>query len=345
MTCDKASAGLEKVVAAAIGLEKVLSRAELARNVSLATLGRWRIGGAGDLVVTPRSAASLAATLAVIARTGVAHAVIGDGSNLLFDDAGFRGVVVRVGRAFGGFRAQGDGLVEAGAGIWAPSFVRQVIGAGLGGATHAIGIPGTLGGLVTMNGGSQRRGIGENVLAVDVIERDGSRRVMTQAELGYSYRASALQAAGAVVISARFRFEPGDRHGLRREAIAILAARRAKFPRIRANCGSVFVSDPELYARVGSPGEAIERAGLRGWAIGDAQISPDHANFIVNTGRARSADVLALIALARRRVEALTGVAMRAEVRYVSPGGGIRPADEVVTGNRAGVALIEKAAA
>ncbi|PAX06350.1 UDP-N-acetylenolpyruvoylglucosamine reductase [Sphingomonas lenta] len=310
-------------------LHQVLAADELSRDVALAGLGRWRIGGPADLVVTPRSTESLAAALRVIAETGVPHVVIGDGSNLLFDDEGFRGVVVRVGRAFGGFAAKPDGHVEAGAGLWVPSFVRQVIEAGLAGATHAIGIPGTLGGLVTMNGGSQRRGIGENVLSVDVVKRDGTRRRIDRTELRYSYRASALQDAGAIVVAARFRFEPGDRHALRREAIGILAARRAKFPRVRANCGSVFVSDPKLYSLIGPPGLAIERAGLKGFAIGDAQISPDHANFIVNNGQARSADVLALIGLARERVRALTGIAMDAEVRHLAPDGVMRPAHEV----------------
>lgn len=306
-----------------------LAPEEIAFDVPLSGLGRWRIGGRADVVATPRSVEALAATLSAIERTGVPHVVIGDGSNLLFDDAGFRGVVVRVGRAFGGFTADADGIVKAGAGLWVPSFVRGVIEAGLAGATHAIGIPGTLGGLVTMNGGSQRRGIGENVVSVDVVMPDGDRRSIAHEELGYAYRASALQAGGAIVVAARFRFAPGDRHALRREAIGILASRRAKFPKVRANCGSVFVSDPKLYSLIGPPGMAIERVGLKGFAIGDAQISPDHANFIVNNDRARSADVLALIALARRRVHDMTGIAMDAEVRHLAPDGTVRPAHEV----------------
>ncbi|HEX8484876.1 UDP-N-acetylmuramate dehydrogenase [Sphingomonas sp.] len=319
----------ERVVAATWAFNQVLARAEVARDVPLALIGRWRIGGPADLVVTPTDSQSLAATLAVIEQTGVPHAVIGDGSNLLFDDAGFRGVVVRIGRAFGGFAVDPDGCVHAGAGSWVPALVRQVIGAGLAGATHAIGIPGTLGGLVAMNGGSQRRGIGDNVVSVDVVERNGVRRRMDRDELRFSYRASVLQISRAIAVSVRLRFEPGDRGALRREAIAILAARRAKFPRVRANCGSVFVSDPALYARIGPPGAAIERAGLKGLSIGGAQISPEHANFIVNTGEARSADVLALIGLARRRVLELTGVAMQAEVRHLAADGTMRPAHEV----------------
>lgn len=311
-------------------LIRALGPGAVRRDVPLATLGRWRIGGPADLLVTPRSVAELAETLRVVRDFGVPHVVVGDGSNLLFDDEGFRGAVVRVGRAFSGFAVHEGGEVEAGAGLWAPAFVRRVIGAGLAGATHAVGIPGTLGGLLAMNGGSQRRGIGENVLWVEALDRGGRLRRLDRAELGYAYRASRLQAGGLVAVGARFRFAPGDRAALRREAIGILAARRAKFPRVRANCGSVFVSDPELYRLVGPPGQAIERAGLKGRRIGDAQISPTHANFIVNLGRARSADVLALVDLARRRVRELTGVALAAEVRHLSPDGVLRPAHDAL---------------
>jgi UDP-N-acetylmuramate dehydrogenase len=162
------------------------------------------------------------------------------------------------------------------------------------------------------------------------VERDGRCRRIPVAELDYGYRRSALQASGAIVTSARFRFTPGDRATMRREAITILAARRAKFPRIRANCGSVFVSDPALYDLIGPPGAAIERVGLKGFRIGDAQISADHANFIVNTGQARSADVLALIRLARSRVRDVFGIALEAEVRHLGTDGILRPAHEVV---------------
>ena len=299
---------------------------EVATNVPLSTLGRWRIGGPADVVATPRDARALAETLRALDETGAPSIVIGDGSNLLFDDQGFRGVVVRVGRAFGGFEAGADGVVDAGAGLWVPCFVRRVIDEGLQGAVHAIGIPGTLGGLITMNGGSQRRGIGENVVHVDALDRSGGFHRLDHAQLEYGYRASRLQRGDLIVVAARLRFEPGDRHAMRREAITVLASRRAKFPRIRANCGSVFVSDPKLYSLIGPPGAAIERAGLKGLSMGGAQISPEHANFIVNNGMATAADVLRLIKLARDRVAELSGIHMDAEVRHLSPDGVLLPA-------------------
>jgi UDP-N-acetylmuramate dehydrogenase len=310
-------------------LQALLPASEVALNALLAPLTRWRIGGPADAVVTPASRETLAAVLEFVREEEIRHVIVGDGSNLLYDDAGFRGVVIRIGRAFGGFAARSDGSVTAGAGLWVPLFVRQVIGAGLAGAVHAIGIPGTLGGLVVMNGGSQRKGIGDHVTAVELLEPDGAVARVEKDSLGFGYRTSHLQERGAIVLSSDFQFEPGNIHVMRREAIEILASRRAKFPKVRQNCGSVFVSDPKLYALIGPPGLAIERAGLKGLSCGDAQISPDHANFIVNNGAARSADVLTLIATARARVWEMTGIAMLAEVRHLDPYGRLRPAHEV----------------
>lgn len=326
---DPATTGHAPDRGIAAALRAALPDGEIATGVPLASLGRWGIGGPADIVVTPRSVETLARALAIVAERDARHIVIGDGSNLLFDDAGFRGVVLRIGRGLGGIRRLDDDRVEAGAGIWVPAFVRQVIDWGLSGAVHAIGIPGTLGGLITMNGGSQRRGIGENVVDVDAIDHRGRMHRLDHAELDYRYRASRLQRGDLIVVAARLRFAMGDRRAMRREALSILAARRAKFPRVRANCGSVFVSDPALYSLIGPPGLAIERAGLKGVSAGGAQISPDHANFIVNNGGARAEDVLRLIRLARRSVDAMSGIAMAAEVRHLSPDGTMRPAHEV----------------
>lgn len=306
-----------------------LAPAELAFDVPLAGLGRWRIGGRARVVATPGSREALAETLRTIAQTGAAHVIIGDGSNLLFDDAGFDGVVVRVGRALGECSISADGRVDAGAGIWVPRLTRLTVNAGLSGIIHTIGIPGTLGGLVVMNGGSQRKGIGDHVVHVDVMDYEGRTHRLERADLHFAYRTSALQQGGLVVTDVRLQLEPGDRDALRREAISIMASRRAKFPKVRANCGSVFVSDPKLYQLIGPPGEAIEKLGLKGKSVNDAQISPDHANFIVNNGHAQSADVLTLIHDIRQRVADASGIWMEAEVRHVSPDGVIRSAHEV----------------
>lgn len=318
----------QAIESALAALALAVPASEMRFDVPLSSMGRWRIGGLADVVVEPASLATLAATLKVVRDGAVPHVLIGDGTNLLFDDAGFRGVVIRMGRAFSDLEIGADGLVRAGAGLWVPRLVRAVVNAGLSGIVHAVGIPGTLGGLCVMNGGSQRKGIGEHVVHVDAMDYDGALHRLTHDQLGFAYRQSSLQDGGLVVVSATLRLDAGDAAALRHEAIGILASRRAKFPKVRANCGSVFVSDPRLYALMGPPGEAIERVGLKGLASGDAQISPDHANFIVNNGHAGSRDVLRLVATARRQVADRTGVAMLAEVRHLLPDGVLRPAHE-----------------
>jgi UDP-N-acetylmuramate dehydrogenase len=310
-----------------------LPRDDMAYDVPLSMLSRWRIGGPADLVVTPSTPEALARALVAIAETGLPHAIIGDGSNMLFDDAGFRGVIVRMGRRLGGVsietEGQAGGTVKAGAGHWAPCVVRRTLSAGLSGLVHAIGIPGTLGGLVAMNGGSQRKGVGEHLVSAQVVDFNGHFSQLDPAALDFAYRRSRLLDGGLVLLSAVFRLPRGDPRALRQEAIAIMRERREKFPDIRANCGSVFVSDPELYSRIGPPGFAIEQVGLKGHRHGGAQISPQHANFIVNLGDARATDILTLIALARRQVFNQTGVALKAEVRHLGASGQLRPAHEV----------------
>jgi UDP-N-acetylmuramate dehydrogenase len=217
--------------------------------------------------------------------------------------------------------------------MWVPCFVRRVIALGLGGVTHAIGIPGTIGGLIAMNGGSQRHGIGENLIDVDVLDRQGRAQRVAHADLNFGYRTSSIHESGMTIVSARFRFAETGRDALRHEAIEILRQRRAKFPKVRANCGSVFVSDPALYNLIGPAGKAIDAVGLKGVRRGGAEISAEHANFIVNNGGATSRDVIDLIQLAQRGVRDATGISMATEVRYLQPRGSLIAADQAPGGD------------
>ncbi|PZU92155.1 MAG: UDP-N-acetylenolpyruvoylglucosamine reductase [Chelatococcus sp.] len=300
----------------------------------LRALCRWRIGGRARVLIEPASAAEVGAALAILSESGLPTLVIGDGSNLLFDNRGFDGAIVRIGSNLGGFHRDGR-HVRAGAGLWVPRFVRQLGREGLSGAEHAIGIPGTLGGLIYMNGGSQRKGIGASVVSVRGCDASGRPFERSQAECAFSYRGSSLQSDGLIVLEAELAFSEADPAAMRREMIAILADRRRKFPKNLPNCGSVFLSNPSMYSIVGPPGAAIERVGLKGTRLGGAEISPLHANFIVNRGGASSRDVLGLIHLARMRVHDATGFWMDCEVRHVSPDGVVRPAHEAAAAEAA----------
>lgn len=310
---------------------KAVSRSPVHVRQSLKRFSRWKIGGLADYVVDAQNGPCLIETLAWLHGRGIPAIVIGDGSNVLFDDEGFRGVVLRIGRSLKALNIRGTS-VRAEAGNFVPRFVRAVASAGLSGAEHAIGIPGTLGGLVVMNGGSQRRGIGENLTRVRGCSIAGVPFELARTECKFRYRSSALLETGAVVIESEFEFVPGDVASMRREMLSIMRERRAKFPQHLPNCGSVFVSDPAMYATTGPPGKAIQETGLKGLRIGGAQISPLHGNFIVNVDCATSADVLALIGLIRRRVFARTGFWLECEVRHVTPTGLVRRAHLVAEG-------------
>jgi len=151
---------------------------------------------------------------------------------------------------------------------------------------------------------------------------------LSRDECEFSYRHSALQGTGAVVVEVELKCPAGDIKQIRREMVADLRERRAKFPRKQPNCGSVFLSTSEMHATVGPPGRVIEDAGLKGARVGQAEVSQQHANFILNLGGATAADVLALIAHIRATVQKNIGFDLHCEARYVDPNGLIIPADQ-----------------
>jgi len=285
----------------------------------------WKIGGLSDLFIEPDNSSQITEVLRFVLANEIPLVVIGQGTNLLFDDAGVRGVVLKIGERMANLQISGN-LIVADGGVWVPQLARQSMRAGLAGLEHCIGIPGTVGGLVMMNGGSQRKGIGENVVNVTIVDRTGQLQQLTQAECDFSYRHSALQGSGCVIVSVELNCPAGDVKKIRQEMLADLQVRREKFPRKQPNCGSVFLSTSEMHSTAGPPGKIIENVGLKGLRVGQVEISQQHANFIVNLGDASSTDVLGLIARIRQIVQDKIGFDLCCEVRYVSPQGEILPA-------------------
>ena len=298
------------------------------RDEPLRDHSRWRIGGPADWFVEPRSANGVAIALRAAFRMGVPVVVIGHGSNLLFDDGGVRGLVLKVGGNMSNVAIDGTG-VRAQAGVWMPKLARMVGGGGLTGLEHTIGIPGTMGGLIVMNGGSRGRSIGDVIRAVDVVDPDGRMQAVAPQTCEFSYRRSVFQTSRSIIVSAELQFQRGCRREIRRRMLDDLRERRRKFPLKMPNCGSVFVRGVEMYERFGPPGKVIEDTGLKGLRVGDAEVSRVHANFIVNRNRARASDVLELIRLIRGRVHERTGTWMECEVRHVASTGEIRAAHEL----------------
>jgi len=291
-------------------------------GVPLCDHSTWRIGGRADLMVEPSSVEQIARIVKAARDAGVRLLVIGHGANILFDDAGFRGLVLKIGRCFSKFTIT-DCTIEAQAGVFVPRLAKASADAGLTGLEHTVGIPASLGGLVTMNGGSQRRNIAEVIREVTAVDRRGQVHSMPAGDCQFSYRHSVFQQSDLTVLGAVVDLKRGVPSEIRRAMLDTLRSRRKKFPRREPNCGSVFSSSAELHNRIGSPGKVIEELGLKGTRVGDAMVSTRHANFIVNRGAATAYDVLELIRKIRSTVYDRKGVWLDCEVRYVLANGTI----------------------
>ena len=281
--------------------------------VSLQDFTTWRVGGPAEWFAEPADQAQLIALATWAAYGGIPFRVIGAGSNLLIADRGLPGLTV-CNRRLQGSRVDGEsGVVEAEAGEPIPTLARKVARAGLHGLEWAVGIPGTVGGAAVMNAGAQGGCTAEwldSVLVLDPTQSEEPFRIAA-AELAFAYRHSLLQLEPLVVLSARFSLEPGhDPAAITARTTANLHSRTSTQPYQQPSCGSVF-RNPEPQ----KAGQLIEALGLKGTQIGGAEVSPIHANFIVNRGGATAADIDALIALVRKRVREANGIALHPEVK------------------------------
>jgi UDP-N-acetylmuramate dehydrogenase len=289
------------------GLRGTLKRAEpMARHVS------WRAGGPAALFYQPTDVADLSAFLRAVPAS-MPVLFVGLGSNLLVRDAGFEGAVVLTHHALTGIVAEPGLRFRAGAGVPAPHLARFVAKHGGGGAEWMAGVPGTMGGALAMNAGCYGGETWNHVIAVETIDRAGNvhRRTHDDFEVGYRHVAPRSPReewfTGGV-----FAFEPGEEAPAMARMRELLARRVASQPLSQPNAGSVFRNPPGDHAA-----RLVESCGLKGYAVGAAQVSTRHANFIVNRGGARAADIEAVIEHVERTVRAKRGVALVREVRIV----------------------------
>jgi UDP-N-acetylmuramate dehydrogenase len=271
-----------------------------------------RVGGPADALATPANRGELARTLAACSAHRIPHATIGSGFNTLVLDGGLDGVVIQLSKLRRLEERPGRALrVEAG--VSHNQLIKFCIARGLGGLAYGAGIPGTIGGWLTMNAGIPSRETGDVVREIEVMSPTGRSLSHIGCErLRFVYRALRGLAPGSVVVSSLFEVTLSTREEVQQEVTALLARRAASQPLDVPSCGSVFKNPRGDFA-----GRLIEAAGLKGFAIGGAQISPTHANFIANLGRASARDVLALIETARSAVYEATGICLVPEVRII----------------------------
>jgi UDP-N-acetylmuramate dehydrogenase len=285
-------------------------RGKLSRNAPLDKLVWFKSGGPADWLFEPADLDDLTAFLGALDE-GTPVMAIGLGSNLIVRDGGVPGVVVRLGKPFATVEVRRDCVLECGGGASGILVASAARDAGIAGFEFLRGIPGTVGGLVRMNGGAYGREVADVLVDCDLAMPDGNVITVPAADLRYTYRHSELP-DGAIVVAARFKGVPGDPKAIAAEMDRIAYAREESQPLRSKTGGSTFKNPPGDKAW-----RLVDAAGCRGLAIGGAQVSEKHANFLINTGNATSADIEGLGEEVRRRVFESQGVSLEWEIQRV----------------------------
>jgi UDP-N-acetylmuramate dehydrogenase len=270
----------------------------------------WKIGGPADALLEPKDADELIEAVERAREHGVPVTVLGGGTNVLVRDGGIRGLTIRLAKSLTGVEIA-DRSVTAEAGVLYPVLANVTAGRGLRGLEFATGIPGTVGGAVYMNAGAYG-GETKDVLDWAYVFRDGEVVRMGNADLELSYRRSILHDhSGWFVLQAGYTLAPGD-PGELKARIKEFRAQRMKGSPNRPSCGSTFKRPPGDF-----PGRVIEKAGLKGTRVGQVEVSPVHANYLVNLGGGTAKEALELIEIVREIVRERLGIELEPEVRVV----------------------------
>lgn len=290
------------------------------RDVPLAPLTTFHVGGPADWLVDVTSVDQLTALVSLARQEEIPLTVLGGGSNVVIADEGLRGIVVRL--RLTAMTQLTSGVVRAEAGVTINGLVRWTIGRGLAGLEAWAGTPGSVGGAIYGNAHYDGRNIGDHVVQVLVCTREGRLSVVTQREMAFAYDTSRLQRSREILVWADFRVGPGQVEELRVVARRSLAHRKRTQPLAQPSAGCLFQNpDPAREAVPpdvpASAGALIDRAGMKGHRVGGAMISPLHANFVVNDGNATARDIWNLAQDARDAVRDRFGVVLRNEVVFL----------------------------
>ncbi len=283
---------------------------ELAEDLALSQCTTYRIGGPADLVVTAHTYAVLAQTLRVLTTEEVPWVVLGRGSNVLASDDGYRGCVIKLGREFSRMYVDGT-KITAGAAVLLPQLVNESLSHELSGLESCAGIPGTVGGAVSMDAGSRHHWIGRVVHDVVTYRLGEGMQRYQGSEVEWGYRWCSLPTS-EIILEATFELKPSSKQAIADEMNHRMARRRATQPIGKPCCGSVFKNPGDR-----SVGALLDSCGLKGTRVGGACVSEKHANFVVNEGDATAADVLALITQMRTAVAEQYGVKLTPEVKLL----------------------------
>ena len=272
----------------------------------------FRIGGNADLFVMPGSEEEIREVIDICRQEDVPFTIVGNGSNLLVGDEGYRGVIIQIGKNFSEITPDPAGapVICAQAGAMLAAISRRAQQEGFAGLAFASGIPGSLGGAVMMNAGAYGGEMKQVVTMVRVLTQDGEIREIPGSEMGFGYRTSRVEKEGLIVLGAQMTLEKSDPALIFEEMEKLREQRTAKQPLDKPSAGSTF-KRPEGYFA----GKLIMDAGLRGFSVGDAMVSEKHCGFVINNGHATAAAVGSLMEQVQRTVFDRFGVMLEPEVK------------------------------
>lgn len=286
-----------------IGKDSILVDEPMSRHTT------FRVGGPADFFVTPKTKEDVRDVIRVCKEVGMPYYIIGNGSNLLVSDAGYRGVIVQIYKEMNEVKVEGD-LVKAQAGALLSGIAAKALGAELSGFEFASGIPGTIGGACVMNAGAYGGEMKDVLESVTVLTGEGKIIELGRNELELGYRTSVIAKKGYIVLGAVLKLERGDGEKIKTYMDELKEKRVTKQPLEYPSAGSTF-KRPEGYFA----GKLIEDAGLRGFQVGGAQVSEKHCGFVINRDHATAADIMELMRQVQIRVKENSGVDLEPEVK------------------------------
>lgn len=288
-----------------LGSDNVKQQEPMSRHTT------FRIGGPADFYLCPHSTNEVQEIVEICKEEKLPYFVLGNGSNLLVSDKGYRGVVIQLWKNFSDITVK-DCCIQAKAGALLSKVAAEALEAGLTGMEFASGIPGTIGGAAFMNAGAYGGEMKDIIKSVKVLDTQGEVRVLPKEELKMGYRTSIVKEKGYTVLSVELELTRGNQEEIRNTMEDLKERRTSKQPLEMPSAGSTFKRPDGYFA-----GKLIMDSGLRGFSVGGAQVSEKHCGFVVNKGGATAMDVLNLIWEVQRRVKEQFGVDLETEVRFL----------------------------
>ncbi len=288
-------------------LTAIMATENIKENEPMKDHTSFQVGGPADLFLMPQSRQELQAVLKICKESQKAHYIMGNGSNLIVRDLGYNGIIIST-KALKAVKTKGTTLI-AEPGISLKELANVALNEKLTGLEFAAGIPGSLGGAVTMNAGAYDGEMKGVIASITVITEDGSLKTIPAGECQFGYRTSILQHHQWVLVSVELTLENGDYQMIQEKMLDLNNQRKTKQPLEYPSAGSTFRRPEGFYA-----GKLIQDAGFKGYAIGGAQVSEKHSGFVINKGGATAADILNLIGAIQAGVKEKFGVELKTEV-------------------------------